>query len=177
MTIERSMTSHHHGSKISGSRWPLRQQQEWQKSYSFRLVKQQLLLFGTFLGRRCTTATWNFLIAHAHFMEYMNETLTFSSLIFLYLHTVLSGSFPENFASIWKIKRNWIRAMKFETMQIQFHPEILLPWQNDFSSQVVYTGKNTLSYSSKSLSSSAGSSLSSCAQEKKYILIYNHSIK
>ena len=35
--------------------------------------------FCTFLGRRCTTATWNFLIAHAHFIEYVNETLTFSS--------------------------------------------------------------------------------------------------
>ena len=56
---------------------------------------------------------------------------------FLNSDTVLSDS--ENFANIWQIKWNWIRSMKFATVQIYLlsefsvccHPKILLPWQHD----------------------------------------------
>ena len=49
-----------------------RRLEEWQKTYVY-INKQQLCtcitLFRTFLYRRCTTTTWNFLISRARFME------------------------------------------------------------------------------------------------------------
>ena len=73
----RSVTSRYHGSKISGS-----QQQrvfatatsnskkgiglDWQKKNNFARASR---FFCTFLSRCCTTATWNFLISHARFVE------------------------------------------------------------------------------------------------------------
>ena len=61
--------------------------------------------------------------------------------------TVPSDSTPENFANIWQIKWNWIRSMKFETVQIYFlsefsvccHPKILLLWQRDVTTSPLYS--------------------------------------
>ena len=61
--------------------------------------------------------------------------------------TVPSDSTPENFANIWQIKWNWIRSMKFETVQIYFlsefsvccHPNILLLWQRDVTTSPLYS--------------------------------------
>ena len=83
-----------HNNRELKQRWR-RGQRERQKSYRFRLAKQQLytlitFFFCTFLSRCCTTAKWNFLISRARFME---------------LDTFLSDPTPENF-SIWKMKWN-----------------------------------------------------------------------
>ena len=63
-----------------------RRQRERQKSKWLILAKQQLCtcitLFCTFLCRRCTTTTWNFLISCARFMEWVNTTAKFSFLFF-----------------------------------------------------------------------------------------------
>ena len=58
-----------------------------------------------------------------------------------------SGFNPENFADIWQIKRNWIRLMKFETVQIYFlskfslccHLKIWLPRQGDVTTSPLYS--------------------------------------
>ena len=61
----------HFPAQPPNSRWgsepkQRRRQREWQKSNRFRWAKQQLCtcitLFGTFLGRECTTTTWKYLI-------------------------------------------------------------------------------------------------------------------
>ena len=57
------------------------------------------------------------------------------------------GFNPRTFANIWQIKWNWIRSMKFETVQINFFKWIfglllskhfatctMVTWRNDFSS-------------------------------------------
>ena len=102
----RGMTSCHHGSTISGwqqnQRW--RQKKEnGKKSKRFLLTKQQICtcitLFCTFLCRRCTPATWNFLISHSRFMK---SVLSFCSSRLRY---VLSDSARENFANICQF--NW----------------------------------------------------------------------
>ena len=71
----RSVTSHYHGSNISGwqqnqRRWRRRGKRQKENVYN---NKQQLCtcitLFCTFLCRRYTTTTWNFLIPRARFME------------------------------------------------------------------------------------------------------------
>ena len=57
---------------------------------------------------------------------------------------ILSDSTPENFANIWQIKWNWIRSIKFETVQIHFLSEFSVrlssrnfattgTWRNDSS--------------------------------------------
>ena len=71
----RSVTSHYHGSNISGwqqnqRRWRRRGKRQKENVYN---KKQQLCtcitLFCTFLCRRCTATTWNFPISRARFME------------------------------------------------------------------------------------------------------------
>ena len=63
-----------------------RRQRERQKSKWFILAKQQLCTcitpFCTFLSSRCTTATRNFLISCARFMEWVNTTVKLSFLFF-----------------------------------------------------------------------------------------------
>ena len=63
-----------------------RRQRKRQKSNRFILAKQQLCtcitLFCTFLSRRCSTATWNFLNSRACFMELVDTT---QNLLFLFL--------------------------------------------------------------------------------------------
>ena len=72
-------------------------------------------------SRRCTTATatWNFLISRARFMEQVNTAQEFS-FSFSKLRYGPFGFNPEKFANIWQIKSNWIRSMKFETLRIHF---------------------------------------------------------
>ena len=53
----------------------------------------------------------------------MNPTQNFLFL-FLNLDTVLSDSTPENFASIWLVKWNWMRSLKFETVPIHLLSDI-----------------------------------------------------
>ena len=80
--IERRIViSRFHGSNIfldhnnrelkQQQRWPW---QEWWKSNQFILAK----LFCTFLSRLCKSATWNFLISCARFIELMNTAQEFS---------------------------------------------------------------------------------------------------
>ena len=146
--------SRYHGSKVSWSqhdmelnlRWR-RRERERQKRNRFISAKQQLwtciMLFGTFLRRRCTTATWNFLISRARFMEKGNTAQKL--LLFLNFDTVLSDSIPEKFANICQIKWNRIRSIPFETVQIYFLSNVIgllssrnfatiATWGNDFSS-------------------------------------------
>ena len=106
--------------------WRWQRQRERQKSCNrFMLAKQQLCtcitLFCTFLGRRCTTATWNVLILHVSRSLWSRWTQhkTFCFL-FIHLDTVLSDSTPEHFANIWQMKWNWMRLMKCETVRIHF---------------------------------------------------------
>ena len=65
--------------------WRLWRQRARQKSNRFTLAKQQLCtcitLFCTILSRRCKTATWNFLISLAHFMEYPAQVFLFVTYI------------------------------------------------------------------------------------------------
>ena len=64
-----------------------RRQRERQKSKWFILAKQTLCTcitpFCTFLSRRYTTATWNFLISCARFMEWVNTTVKIFLFVFL----------------------------------------------------------------------------------------------
>ena len=103
-------------------------------------------LFCTFLSRRCTTATWNLLVSCALFMGYMNTIRTQKNVLFLFLNldTVLSDSTQENFATIWQIKWNWIRSIKFATERILFSSKVfgllssrnvatMATWRNDLS--------------------------------------------
>ena len=96
-----------------------------------------------FLSRRCTTATWNFLI-YKHGVREWQKKFSFSFSKHT-VDTVLSDSTPENLANFWQIKWNWIRQMKFET--VQFHLWSVLfgllsprnfatmaTWRNDLSS-------------------------------------------
>ena len=76
LLIERSVTSRYHGSKIfwmTTIRRFCNGDGEQQKNDGFRLAKKRLCtcitLFCTFLSRCCTTATWNFLISLARFIE------------------------------------------------------------------------------------------------------------
>ena len=85
--MEWSVTSRYHGSKfLDHNNWELRQrrrrrQRELEKSNRFISEKQQLCtcirLFCTFFSRRCTTATWNFLISRTRFTKYANTTQKF----------------------------------------------------------------------------------------------------
>ena len=52
----------------------------------------------TFLSRRCTNGTQNFLISHARFMELVNTTQKFS-----FSFSLLSDSILENFANFNKL--------------------------------------------------------------------------
>ena len=99
------------------------------------------MLFCTFFSRRCKSATWNFLISRARFMESVNTAQEFS---------LISDSTPDNFAKIFQSKWNWIRSMSLKQSKFTFkwrfplccHPEILLPWQRDvkdFSSIIMKT--------------------------------------
>ena len=64
-----------------------RRQRERQKSKWFISAKQTLCTcitpFCTFLSRRCTTATWNFLISCARSVEWVNTTVKIFLFVFL----------------------------------------------------------------------------------------------
>ena len=104
-------------------------QRRRQKSNMRRLEKQQLCtwitLFSTFLGRRCTTMTWTFLISC--FVEDGNTTqqLSFSFPELSYNSFEFT---PEKFANIWRIVQDGISTIKFEAAQIHFlsSPMLLL---------------------------------------------------
>ena len=100
----------------------------------------------TFLSRRCTTATWNFLIYKLVLWSTWMMTQIFSFSFSKHtVDAVLSDSTPVNFANFWQIKWNWIRQMKFETVQFHFWSVLfcllsprnfatMATWRNDFSS-------------------------------------------
>ena len=122
-------------------------QRERQKSIRFTciLTKQQLYtcskLFCTFLSRRCTTSTWNFLI----FTRPRYGVGKYNTKIFLFF-SKLSYSIPEHFTNIWQIGLKWIRSMKFETVRNHFQSDVcgllssrnfatcMVTWRIDFSS-------------------------------------------
>ena len=118
-------------------------------SNKFILVKQQLCtcttLFCTFFSNPSSTTTSYF---HAPALrswwtKHKKFLFSFSKLRYGFFEFN-----PENFAKIWQIKWNWIRSMKFETMQIYFlcevsvccHPKIFLPWQRDVTTFPLYYG-------------------------------------
>ena len=100
----------------------------------------------TFLSRRFTTATWNFLICKPVLWSTWMTTQIFSFSFSKHtVDAVLSDSTPVNFANFWQIKWNWIRQMKFETMQFHFWSVLfgllsprnfatMATWRNDFPS-------------------------------------------
>ena len=112
-----------HKNRELKQRRPPRQRKQLKRS-EFMLAKQQLctciLPFCTVLSLRCTTATWNFLISRACFI---NPTQKFYFFFILNLNTFVSHSTPENCANVWQIKWNWIRSIKFETLRIHFLSE------------------------------------------------------
>ena len=79
------------------------------KNNRFILAKQRLCtcitLFCTFLSRRRKSATLNFLISRARFMELVNTAQEFSFSFFKLRYSPF-GLIPDNFAKILKIKRN-----------------------------------------------------------------------
>ena len=112
--------AHNNGELKQWRRW---RQQEWQKSNRIILLaKQQLCtcirLFCTFLSHHCKTATGNFLISRAHFLEYTTQKFSFS---FSNLDTVLSDSNPETFANILTNEMNLNKINKVETVQTHFY--------------------------------------------------------
>ena len=79
-----------------------------------------ITLFCTFPNRRRPTATWNFLISRAHFIEQVNTTYKLS-FPFCKLRSCSFGfNTWNNVANIWQIKWNGIKSMKFETVRIHF---------------------------------------------------------
>ena len=98
-----------------------------------------------FLSHHCATAPWNFIISHARLWSWWTQHKMFLFL-FLNLDTVLLYSNPTNFATIWQIKWNWMRSMKFETVQIHFLSDVLsllssrnlLPRQCDEATSPLY---------------------------------------
>ena len=113
------------------------------KSLRFLLAKQQLCtcitLFCIFLSRRCTTATWNLLISRTGLKEDVNTQHNNFLFLFLNLDAVLSDLTPENFPNIWQIKWNWIRSMKFETVQLHFLSDVFgLVWSRNFATMVTW---------------------------------------
>ena len=120
------------------------------KNNRFKLAKQQLCtcitLFCTFLSRRCKSATWNFLISRARFMELMNTAQEFS-FSFCKLRYGPFGFNPRQFRQDFKNKKKLNKiAMKFETVRgIHFLRDVfallssgnfatMATWPNDFSS-------------------------------------------
>ena len=107
-------------------------------SNKFILVKQQLCT--------CTTLFCTFLAILARLRH--DTTTSRARFSFSKLRYGFFEFNPENFAKIWQIKWNWIRSMKFETMQIYFlcevsvccHPKIFLPWQRDVTTFPLYYG-------------------------------------
>ena len=115
------------------------------------LAKQQpctcITLFCTFLSRRCTTATWNFQISRACFMEQVAPHKKFS----FSFSKIKYGPFGFN---PWKFRQHLTNEMKLnkmdsvETVRIHFysefsvccHPEILLPWKRDVTTSPLYIG-------------------------------------
>ena len=93
------------------------------KSKRSTLAKQQLCtcitLFCTKISRRCKTATWNFLISLAHFMEYPAQVFLFVTYIrsFRIQRQKISQTF-------WQIKYYWRRSMKFESVRIHFLSDV-----------------------------------------------------
>ena len=79
VTMAAKLLDHNNGGLKQRQRW---RQRARQKSNWFILAKLQLCtcitLFCKMLSRRCKTATWNFLISLAHFMEYPTQKLSFS---------------------------------------------------------------------------------------------------
>ena len=99
-----------------------------------------ITLFCIFLSRQCKSATWNFLIWGARFMELVN-----TAQFFFFLNQILLDSTPDNFTKILQIEWNWVRSLKFETVRIQFLSDVfgflssrnfatMVTWRNDFSS-------------------------------------------
>ena len=75
-------------------------------------------LFCTFLSHHCKTATGNFLISRAYFLEYTTQKFSFS---FSNLDTVLSDSNPETFANILTNEMNLNKINEVETVQTHFY--------------------------------------------------------
>ena len=119
VTMAAKFLAHNKGELKQRRRW---RKQEWQKSNRIILLaKQQLCicirLFCTFLSRHCKTATGNFLISRAHFLEYTTQKFSFS---FSNLDTVLSDSNPETFANILKNEMKLNKINEVETVQTHF---------------------------------------------------------
>ena len=120
------------------------------KTNRFIWAKQRLCtcitLFWTFLSRRCRSATWNFLISRARFMELVNTAQWFC-FSFSKLRYGPLGFNPRQFCQDFKNQKKLNKiAMKFETVRgIHFLRYVfallssrnfatMATWPNDFSS-------------------------------------------
>ena len=74
------------------------------KSRNKKRLCTSITLFCTFLDRCSTTATWNFLILLAYFMEWVSTTQFFFP--FSKLRYGPFGFNPQNVVNIWQIKWN-----------------------------------------------------------------------
>ena len=119
-----------------------RRQRERQKRNMFILAKQQLCTYITFFLVHFSAVVARqrhekSLFHGTRLMEYVN---TRNNFLFLNLETVLSDSTRKNFANIWQIEWNWLRAMKFKTVRIQIFRFLrsrnfatMATWRNNFS--------------------------------------------
>lgn len=81
----------------------------------------------------------NWLCGYETWMKFFHVSLPVPN-----LDTVLSDSTPGHFVNIWQSKWNWIRSIKFETVQIHFNDVFgllastnfatMATWRNVFSS-------------------------------------------
>ena len=95
--------------------------------------------FCTFLSRRCTTATWNFLISRTRFMQLVNTEQKFS----FSFSKLRYGAFGFNPRELRQHLTNWMKMNKIDEVWnyanslskwrfwfVVIH-KFLLPWQRD----------------------------------------------
>ena len=105
-----------------------RRQRERQKSNRLRLAEQQLCTyitpFCTLLCRHCMATTWKCLISRIVKVVKTKQRLCFS---FPELrHTLEFCSRKKKIASIWRIERDGISAIKFEAAPLHFVTDVFV---------------------------------------------------
>ena len=132
----RSVTSHHHGSTIFG--WQQNQRQGRRKErgkkvkgfYWKKQICTCIMLFCSFLCRGCTTATWNFLISSARFMESVNQLKNFR----FPFSKLRYGRFENKIDEVWSGADSL-----FGEFSVCCHPKNLLPRQRDVTTSPLYS--------------------------------------
>ena len=100
------------------------------------------------------SAKWPFHLCTI-FEFYLINALRFSEVYFSIFHspylkldTVLSDSTPGHFVNIWQSKWDWIRSIKFETVQILFHDVVGLLASTNFAITSLKQSHNAISHNS-----------------------------